>query len=275
MGLLGDPCSYCRRLQNRGHCLAAGDGVQESDAGPKKHASAVARPRRAAHHERERHSLEVVAGARQPARAVARCLHLLAASGRRLGVASRLLVGLAHQLVGDVGGFLAADSHGDDPVVRQPAVANGVGVGAPVQLDAEHLWIVHLAHHEVGAARRPCQGGVAVDARRGGLIDAVRRQKGSAVMAQRELPQPVLGCGAALMAAHARCAVRLVADQHLEGVGGLSLLDALGDSLRRLVGAENQAHLGGGRPRAPLPDPGCNLVSVGGDGTPFDLLGRR
>ena len=133
--------------------------------------------------------------------------------------------------------------------------------------------VVHLANHEIASVG--ARADVAVDARRGGLIDAIRRGKGVTVVAQRELTQPLLSSGAALAAAHPRGAVCLVADQHLERIRGLSLLDALGYARSRLIGAEDHARNVTERALATLPNPIGYLLSIGGDRAALDLLRRR
>ena len=229
--LLSNPFPHRIGLQDGGHRLAADDGVQEPDARLEGDAAAVLCQGSPSHRKSERHALEVVTCRGQPVAALG-ARRFLAPFGC-LRFKCRLFVGFADQQVGEVDRALIAYAHSDDPIVRQPAAANGLGVGPAVQFDPESGLVVHLANHKIGSvsAACPCQGVVTIDARRGGLVDAVRRGKSVAVVAQRELPKPLICCGAAPTAAHSRGAVRLVADQHLERVPRFGPLDALRDAL--------------------------------------------
>ena len=111
-------------------------------------------------------------------------------------------------------GFRAADSHGDDAVVRQPFVLHRVPVAPPEQVRAEDALVVHVADYPVFFLFLP-QGFLGVYLRRGGLVDAVLRWEPIIVVAQREVLYLVHG--GLLRPAQPGGTVGLVADQHLRG----------------------------------------------------------
>ncbi len=74
------------------------------------------------------------------------------------------------------------DAQSDDPIVGQPAVADGLGICAAVQLDTERRFVVHVSHNPAV----PAAGGAglpAIDPRRGSLVDAVNGRQPRVVVA--------------------------------------------------------------------------------------------
>ena len=183
--------------------------------------------------------------------------------GRSQGVAA-LALGSAGQRVGDFVGFRPADSHGDDAVVRQPAVVHRVPVAPAEQVRAEDALVVHVADHPVFPLFFP-QGFLGVYLRRGGLVDAVLGRKHIVVVAQREVLYLVHG--GLLGPAQPGGAVGLVADQHLCSCFRCS--KRLGYPVAALVGAEDDADT---LIFLSITDPPGDFLRVGGD-PPLDFVG--
>ena len=202
---VGNPLFHRFGLQVARHVLGLVDGVHEGDAGLYVNVDVVvlslAALSRAAHGQRKGESAQIVSR-RQPAPPDA--------------------LGVLCQEVRRIERRLPVDTDRDDAVVRKPAVTDGFHVTLAVQLHAERGLVVHRADNPILVSDDAL---AVVDARRGGLIDAVRRRKAALVVADGEIVD------ALFLAAH------------LGGVGVPALQPG---GAMRLVRYENT------RPNAPL-----------------------
>ena len=200
------------------------DRVHEGDAGLDGHCVLVAALGGSAHSEREGEPPQVVRGGQG--------LTALALGVQREQVGGLVCVGVVH-------------AEGDDAVVGEPFVLDGLHIALAVELDAEGCFVVHRADDPIGGLV-PVHLGRVVDARGGGLVDAIGCGEGVVVVAEGEVAEAlfvgrerdVLGV---LLPAQSGGAVGFVGDEDASGSG--SLPQGLGNAMAALVRAEDDVEL--------------------------------
>ena len=208
-----DPLLDLAGLQIRRHVAGLVHRVHEGDARLDVHLVALGA---AAHGQREGQAPEVV---------------------RRGQLAAPCAFGRLGQLIRRPERLGVVDAHGDDAVVGQPAVADGLEIALAVQFHAEGGLVVHRAHDPVWVAGGPL---AVVNARRGGLIDAVGDGEHGVVMADGEVAQLLFllaGCGGLRVPAlQSRGPVSFVRNHHL--TSDASLQQGFRHPSAALVGAD-------------------------------------
>ena len=230
-------------LQVRRHVPGLVHGVHEGDAGCDGKDFAVLALGGAAHGQGESHPPQIVGGCER---------------------AASFAPGFGRQQVGLAEGFRVVDAQGDDAIVGEPAVPDGLHVALAVEFHAEDGLVVHGAHDPVAGLLAGHLAGV-VDAGRGGLIDSVDRGESVVVVAQGEVAEASFlrgeFAGARLaFAAQSRGAVRFVGDE--DAGGDVGLVKGVGDGAAALIGAEDDADLAAAPSAA---DPCGDVRRVGGD----------
>ena len=245
------PILYSAGCQVLGHIAGMVHGVHKGDARGDRDAGLVRRLGRAAHSQGESQSAQVIGGGE---------------------LAPALAVGLLRQPVGLPVGVRVVDADGDDAVVGQPAVADGLRIALGVQFHAKDGLVAHIADNPV-VGQFPAHRFRVIDAGRGGLVDAIDGGESVVIVAQRKVADALLGVGnravfrlGGALAAQAGGAMGLVGHQHLRGDAGLR--QSVGHPAAALVSAENNADLPAIRPRRlrlplTLPDPVGNGGGVG------------
>ena len=219
------------RGEIRGHILGFVHGVHKGDAGFDGDVAVLRMLGSPAHRQGKGQAAQVVVGGQG---------------------AAALALGVLGQLIGRRVSLPVVNAQGNDAVVGQPAVVDGLHIAFAVKLHAKGIRVIHTADNPIPGLIEIHLAGI-VDPRRSGLIDAVSSRKGIAVVAEGKIAPALLFRGFGT-AAQAGGAVGLVGNQHAGGRTGFD--QGRSNAMAALVSAKDDAE--GFLPRALL-DPAADF----------------